>query len=310
MFTPIQRGNIVNFDEMEKIWHNLFYSQLQIEPAEKSLLISHSVSLPRSAIEKMGQILFETFNFSSICMKSNPTLSLFAQGVMSGLVLDMGETVTSSVAVYEGQLLSHTIQRLDIGGLDVSQYLAQLINEKNLLPNLIDPFDPIIKRIKEEELIVVEGFGEYSKSHTKKITLPDGKTIEIDSDLIYKPAEILFTPSFFPHLNHNEAEGASTMIQSTIVKCDVSIRHFFYDNIRLVGGNSMFRSIQPRVNRDIFAIAYRDPKIRILASPDRYISSWLGGSILGSLSTFSNMVVGKEEYDEVGPSLFRWKFVS
>lgn len=36
------------------------------------------------------------------------------------------------------------------------------------------------------------------------------------------------------------------------------------------------------------------------ASPDRIHSAWIGGSILGSLSTFEKMCISKEEYLEYG----------
>ena len=45
-------------------------------------------------------------------------------------------------------------------------------------------------------------------------------------------------------------------------------------------------------------------KIKIVAPPERKYSVWIGGSILASLSTFQQMWISKEEYDEV--SLFCW----
>merc|ERR1711879_898317 len=44
-------------------------------------------------------------------------------------------------------------------------------------------------------------------------------------------------------------------------------------------------------------------KIKIIAPPERKYSVWIGGSILASLSTFQQMWISKEEYDESGPSI-------
>jgi actin-related protein len=41
-------------------------------------------------------------------------------------------------------------------------------------------------------------------------------------------------------------------------------------------------------------------RIKIVAPPERQYSVWIGGSILSSLSTFQQMWVSKEEYDEAG----------
>jgi len=48
-------------------------------------------------------------------------------------------------------------------------------------------------------------------------------------------------------------------------------------------------------------------KIRIIEPPERKFSVWNGGSILSSLSTFQQMWISKEEYDEAGPSIVHRK---
>merc|ERR1712130_349605 len=51
----------------------------------------------------------------------------------------------------------------------------------------------------------------------------------------------------------------------------------------------------------------RDIKIKIIAPPERKYSVWIGGSILASLSTFQQMWISKQEYDECGPSIVHRK---
>merc|ERR1711953_679115 len=48
-------------------------------------------------------------------------------------------------------------------------------------------------------------------------------------------------------------------------------------------------------------------KIKIIAPPEREHSAWIGGSILASLSTFQQMWISKQEYDESGPSIVHKK---
>merc|ERR1712236_32448 len=48
-------------------------------------------------------------------------------------------------------------------------------------------------------------------------------------------------------------------------------------------------------------------KIKIIAPPERKHSVWIGGSILASLSTFQQMWISKQEYDESGPSIVHRK---
>merc|ERR1712135_98232 len=57
------------------------------------------------------------------------------------------------------------------------------------------------------------------------------------------------------------------------------------------------------MQKEITALAPSTIKIKIIAPPERKYSVWIGGSILASLSTFQQMWITKQEYDECGPSL-------
>merc|ERR1711963_714127 len=52
---------------------------------------------------------------------------------------------------------------------------------------------------------------------------------------------------------------------------------------------------------------YAAIKIKIIAPPERKYSVWIGGSILASLSTFQQMWISKQEYDECGPAIVHRK---
>jgi actin len=62
-----------------------------------------------------------------------------------------------------------------------------------------------------------------------------------------------------------------------------------------------------RMTREITALAPSSMKIKIVAPPERKYSVWIGGSILASLSTFQQMWISKQEYDESGPSIVHRK---
>jgi actin-related protein len=48
-------------------------------------------------------------------------------------------------------------------------------------------------------------------------------------------------------------------------------------------------------------------KIKVISPPERKYSTWIGGSILASLSTFQQSWITKEEYDEQGPTVVHAK---
>merc|ERR1719317_1074443 len=73
------------------------------------------------------------------------------------------------------------------------------------------------------------------------------------------------------------------------------------------GGTTMYPGIADRMQKEITALAPSTIKIKIIARPERKYSVWIGGSILASLSTFQQMWISKQEYDECGPSIVHRK---
>lgn len=91
------------------------------------------------------------------------------------------------------------------------------------------------------------------------------------------------------------------------MKCDVDIRKDLYGNVVLSGGTTMYDGIGDRLNKELTSLAPSTMKIKVVAPPERKYSVWIGGSILSSLSTFQQMWITKEEYDESGPSIVHRK---
>ena len=80
-----------------------------------------------------------------------------------------------------------------------------------------------------------------------------------------------------------------------------------YANTVLSGGSTMYPGIADRMQKEITAMAPSTMKIKIIAPPERKYSVWIGGSILASLSTFQEMWISKQEYDECGPGIVHRK---
>jgi actin beta/gamma 1 len=72
-------------------------------------------------------------------------------------------------------------------------------------------------------------------------------------------------------------------------------------------GTTMYPGIADRMQKEITSLAPSTMKIKIIAPPERKYSVWIGGSILASLSTFQQMWISKQEYDESGPSIVHRK---
>ena len=325
---PIECGFIYNWKNIQTLWSYAFSNKLKETYKGTSILMTEPPLNPKSKREKMTQIMFEDFEVSRFYVQLGEVLALYASGRTTGfhtfhhnpninikncfscnpgLIFSSGDSVSHTVPVYEGYALPHAILRMDCGGLDVTQKLRQLLREQGF--SITKGLEgrsgmEICKHIKEKLCyIAVDYDEELEKDGIKRdYKLPDGQIISVDKARFIAP-EIIFRPS----LIGKSEMGLHRKLYNTVMKCDLDDRHEWYQNIVVVGGNTMFPGIKERLEKEMNYLVPDSYKIKTIIPPERKQSVWIGGSILASLSTFEEMWITRKEYDETGPSIVHRK---
>ncbi len=299
---PIQQGEVSDWEKFETLMQYLLYDKMKIVPEDMSVLMAETPLPNKIKRAKLAEILFETFNVKRLHLGNSSMLGLFSYGKSSGLVIDSGFNLSSTVPIYEGFPLTHASVKINFGGENIS---------KNLLDLIKDNIDKSYKEIKgriladdiKESLSFVSLNGVDNENNTEvTYELPDGKKVNLTTELC-SVNESLFNPSE-DDVQNKGLMSLKNMIVESMDKCESEIKDDIKENICLIGGTTLLKNFPEKLKNDISS-----PELTQLSNfnmqtlPERQFSSWIGGSIMTSLDHFSYLWVTKKEYDENGQIL-------
>lgn len=310
---PMEKGVIRNWEDMQRVWDYTFRDRLGLTDfgAAKVLLTEAPLNPVRNR-ERMCEAMFETFGFGHAYVAVQAVLTLYAQGLQTGVVVDSGDGVTHIVPVYEGYTMAKHVQRLDVAGRDVTRQLIKLLFLRGYALNRTADFDTA--RCIKERLCYV-GHDPAAEQRlaldttvlTERYTLPDGRVLCLGPERFEAP-EVLFRP----HLVDCESPGLSELLFGTIQAAPLDVRPELWRHIVLSGGSSMYPGLPSRLERDLRALYLERVlqgdatrlgkfKLRIEDPPKRKHAVFVGGAVLADLMRDSDAFwVSRAEWLEQG----------
>lgn len=314
---PLDNGIVKNWDDMYHLYDYTFSEKLKCNPSECRIMLTEPPMNPKKNREQMVQVMFEKYNFKSVYISIQAVLVLYAQGLLTGVVVDSGDGVTHIVPVYDGFALPHLTKRLDVAGRDVTKYLIKLLQLRGYYFNRTADFETV-RQIKEKLCYVG-----YDMQLERKLALettilvepyelPDGRIIRVGAERFQAP-EALFEPG----LIDVDSVGVADQLFNTIQSADMDIRSDLYQHIVLSGGSSMYPGLPSRLEKEIRALYLEkvlkgNPatlnkfKCRIEDPPRRKHMVFLGGAVLAEImKDKDHFWMNKNEYQEMGVDVLK-----
>ncbi|ELP90178.1 actin, putative [Entamoeba invadens IP1] len=305
---PVNHGLIKNFEDMTKVWHHSFYSELRNIPNDSNVILTEPLMNYKTIREKSAQVFFEEFNVNGFYIGTTNGFSMYTTCRATITEVEMGDGVISFVSFNEGYPLPNSAKVINIGGEEITDFIFNSVMANNE-PFKTTHFDRIIARdIKEHMCYFASNFNEeIEKSSTqveKVYMLPDGERLIIGKERFLAP-EALLQPSTIG----SEELGIHQNIYNSIMKCGADIRQSLFMNLVITGGSSMFDNLSIRISKEMSTLVPQNYKTKVIENTDiaQKYSAWIGASIIGSTSLFDNEKVSKSEYDEFGTSVINKK---
>ena len=307
---PVERSGYLNWDDMEALWHHALYNELRVSPEESPVLLTEYTLIPKNNRLKTTQIMFETFSVPSLCLASQPRLSLCScSDCDTGVVVESGGGEAYVVPIYKGAVLHDAVQCLYVCGRRLTDFLASHMPQRGFTI-ITSATRDLICDIKEKHCYVALDYDRVmrkAENHPEEIQ----KTITVTEANGEKKDVILgkemfhcAEPIFQPQLLGLSTNGLSDALYNSVAKCDRNIWNELYSNIVLSGGNTMFPGLAERLKASLTRLTPAGTKVEVVAHPDRKYGAWRGGSILAASKPHSgNEWIQRLEYEEYGPDI-------
>jgi actin-related protein len=293
------------------LWQDCF-DQLKVAAENQPLLATDKALNPKANREKTFELAFERFNVPSTYLAIQSALAIYATGHTTAVVVDFGEEEIRTMPMLEGYILPHGYNAVPYGGDNVTRYLKSLLEKRGVLLSenaddanalceaMKDSYCRVAPTLEEFNRIVESPDGSEITGFSRKVLLPNGSEVEIGKELV-QATEGLFQPSLF---GISDVWGLPDLTIKGLHSCNLDIRKDVYNTIVITGGTSLLPGLAERLKKGVEDLRYHNTyKVGIVAAPERGIGSWVGGSILGSLTNFHDSLVTRLEYDESGPTI-------
>ncbi|OJT09951.1 Actin-like protein ARP6 [Trametes pubescens] len=284
---PFEKGFLVDWDAQKAVWDGLFNDVLRINTSEASLLITEPYFNLPNIQDIYDQFIFEEYEFKAYHRCTQ--IVSFRQWNM------MDET--------------HIINEVKEACCFVSEDFKRDLEACRVQPTK--------NRIAQEYI-----FPDYAGNRPGRIRRPGEPLDEAEQTLTmnnerFAVPEILFHPTDIgeyqsPDMPRTapglDQAGISATVAASISLLPQDLQGLFWANIALIGGTTALPGLRARLTSELRSLAPIDCEVAVYASERPDLEAYYAAAAFAARPEFSQSMVTREEYQEMGSSACRRKF--
>jgi len=311
---PVENGAVVHWDDWERLVQRMVQKTLAAKWEEHPILFSAPLYSPHANEQKLAEVLFETFHVPALGGALAPALALWGTCQASGLVVQLGHDLTQIVPIYDNKIIEEAACRTELAGAAQTRYLATILTENSKKFNdptsadLLYNLDGLKRTCCYTATNFAEEIDAYEASPAKNLeyTFSDGRTHLLRTER-FRVGELLFKPKIAGY----ETKPLHKLVYKTLMKCPMDLRKTLASNISLAGGASLLPGLPQRLEAELMAMLPAGNHIHINSPKERLHTTWRGGALLASFSSWSSHLFTKQAYEEHGAAaVHRYGFLN
>uniref|UniRef100_A0A8C3VWC5 Actin like 8 n=1 Tax=Catagonus wagneri TaxID=51154 RepID=A0A8C3VWC5_9CETA len=296
---PVQRGRVLNWEGVEHLWSFVLEKHRQ-EHDDSPVMVTESPRREPGDRQKTLEIMFELLDVPSILLADQLEMSLYASGLLTGVVVDSGYGLSRVQPFHLGRPLRSSAKTLEFAGQDLSAYLFKSLFKENFNQHNLFQLETV-SNTQMNKCYVPQNLGEAldfcqnvpsGSDENNTYHLPDGTCVEL-TPLQRLAPEMFFSPQVFDLQGPSISQAAVESIQT----CEAALQPLLVSHLVACGGNTLYPGFTKRLYR-LVADHFCSMRASIWMGSNRNFSVWLGASIVAHLSTYKSEWLTKEEYDE------------
>ncbi|KAL4237873.1 Actin-related protein 10 [Mactra antiquata] len=316
------------YENLKDFLFILYFRHILINPKDRRMVVCESLLCPEIFRETLAKVMFKHYEVGSVLFSPGHLTAMLTLGTNTGLVMDVGYNETLVIPIYEGIPVIKALQSLPVASKAIHQRMKEMLlsngkvktgNEEYSLsdkPELLteEILEDIkvrccfttkwdrAKKIHDVTLYGADISNLPSPPPSVHYPLDGGSILVIDGTIREQVCEVMFEQD-------NEQVSVTTLLLDAIIQSPIDMRVELSQNIVILGGTALLPGFLHRIQMELLDLIKQPRYSNVLALKKfRYhqapaksnYTSWLGGSMIGSLETLPSKSVSRDQYTESG----------